>query len=810
LMTVTAYYPCLGYAFTSFDDRDYVTENAHVQAGLTAGSIRWAFTTFDCGNWHPLTWLSLQLDWTLYGSGAGSFHPSKVQMAGGFHLTNLLLHTASALLLFLTLGRMTGLIWRSAMVASLFALHPLNVESVAWVAERKGVLSTFFWMLTLAAYLHYLERPRWRRYLLVLLSLVLGLMAKPMLVTLPAVLVLLDYWPLQRLGDRSVSEADPRQGRPSLTLPASMLEKLPLFVVVLAWCVIAYLTQLRIGALPSLEKYPPGVRVANALLACVAYLGKMIGPVNLSAYYPHPGAAVSLVQAALAGLFLSVITALVLGPGRCWRYLAVGWLWYLVTLLPMIGLVQVGAHGMADRYSYVPLIGLFVSLTWGLGDLAAAWRLPGFCLVAASALVLATCFLLTQAQVQYWKSDRALWEHALAATGRNAMAHNNLGTYFKRQGMNPRAEWEFAQAVKIEPGQALFHHNLAALLGDRGRAAEAIAECRQAIELDAGQAVFHFTLGNLLRNQGQEQEALQELQEAARLDPESPLTHGNLANALLDLDRPEQASREYHKAIELDPQYESPHLGLGKLWAEEERFEDAAAEFRRAADLAPGSAIAHLNLAMALQELGKLEEALDQYNEAQRLGLREADPGLRACGRLQALAARLPALLAGRDRPASNTERLGFAHLCSQLFEARYALAAHLYQEAFRNDPTWIDDLHAVDRSDAAIAAARAGCGQGKDADGLDDTERTRLRQQARTWLEAELALWAQRARSGQPGAAGVVRQTLRNWQRSRGLAAVREPAAVPKLPPAERQDWQKLWQAVAAERLQATGQASR
>jgi protein O-mannosyl-transferase len=817
--TVTAYWSCLGHPFVHFDDPDYVTQNPHVQAGLTADSIRWAFTTFDCGNWHPLTWLSLELDSTLYGSQALGFLPTRLlrETAGGFHLTNLLLHTASTLLLFLALVRMTGLVWRSGVVAALFALHPLSVESVAWVAERKGVLSTFFWMLTLAAYVYYVERPGIRRYLLVLLALVAGLMAKPMLVTLPCVLLLLDYWPLRRVGQdadpfgqrslRSAGFADGIAEKGSESYPtkrsfqSAIFEKLPLVAVVFGWSVLAYLAQNRVGALPSFERYPPEVRVWNALLAYVAYLGKVILPLDLAAYYPHPGASVSVVWAVMAALFLGLVTALVLGLGRRWPYLAVGWLWYLVALVPVIGLVQIGDHGMADRYVYVPMIGLFLASTWGLAGLAATWHVPRVCLAVLAAGALAACFFLTRAQAQSWKSDKDLWEDALAANQNNAMAHNNLGAYFKREGQNVRAEREFAQAVKIQPGSALFHHNLATVLADRGRLAEATAECDRALALDAGPAIYHYTLGNLLRDQGQEQESLAEFREAARLEPENPLTHGNLANALLDCDFRDQAVAEYRKAIELDPQYDSPHLGLGKLLAEEERFEEAAAEFRQAIDLAPKNALAHLNLAMALQAGGRLEDALQEYGQAEKRGLPTAGPAWRACQRLHKFQTRLPGLLTGRDHATTNADRLGFAHLCGQPFEARYALAARLFNEAFRADPAWVDDLHAVDRVDAAVAGARAGCGQGRDAGMLDERQKAEMRQQARQWLESELAMWTERARM--PGAAPMVRKTLRNWQRSPGFAGVREPAALAKLPPPERRAWQILWQAIEARRAE-------
>ncbi len=761
--TLLVFCPCFDHPFVNFDDEDYVTQNRHVEAGLTADSIRWAFTTFDCGNWHPLTWLSLQLDRELYGG----------LKAGGFHLTNVLLHAASTLLLFLVLNRLTSRVGRSAVVAALFALHPLHVEPVAWVAERKGVLSTLFWMLTLAAYLYYVRRPGVRRYLLVALALALGLMAKPMLVTLPFVLLLLDVWPLGRL-------------RLSANYRSVIMEKLPLFALVLAWCVVAFLTQNRIKALPSLEAYPLDVRAWNALLAYVGYLGKTLWPTHLAVFYPHPGAAVSVAHALAAGLLLVVVTALVLGPGRRRLYLAVGWLWYLGTMLPMIGLVQIGHHGMADRYTYVPLIGLFLLLTWGAADLATALRLPRFLLIATATVVLCACAVLTWNQVGTWKSNVTLWEHALAVTEKNTTAHTNLGTHYHAQGRLDLAAKEFEAAVAIEPNLPQFRHNLANLLRDLGRREEAVAECRKAIELDPKQTMLHFNLGTMLLDLGRREEALAEFRETIQLDPTHPVPHYNLANLLRDFGRREEALAEFRKAIELDPDYAQPHVGLGNVLADLGRREEAIAEHRRAVALNPKNPVPRNNLATALQADGRLEEALAEYRIVLELGYTPAAPRLRACERLRALLPRLPGLIAGRDKPADDAERLAFADLCGQPFVGRYALAARLYADGSGADPVL-----------AATAAAQAGCGQGQDAAGLDEGEKTKLRRQALSWLQAELTLWKEQARSASPEARAAVSQALRTWQRNAGLDGVRDPDALAKLPEAERDEWRKLWQDV-------------
>jgi Flp pilus assembly protein TadD len=513
LLTLLVYCCCLDHSFIGFDDEHYATENAHVQQGLTADSVRWAFTTFACANWHPLTWLSLQLDATLFGG----------QNAGGFHLTNVLLHTASTLVLFMILTSMTGSIWRSAMVSALFALHPMHVEPVAWVAERKGVLSTLFWMLTLDAYLAFVHRPGVGRYLLVVLALGLGLMAKPMLVTLPCVLLLLDYWPLGRFG--------------RVPLRQLFLEKVPLVVLALVWCVLAIVAQHQGGALPSLKTIPLEARISNALVTYVIYLGQMFWPLDLAVFYPHPGFAVPQLHALGAGLLLLLITALVLGPGRRWPYLAVGWLWYFVTLVPVIGLVQVSMHARADRYTYIPLIGVFLFIVWGVSDLARAWRLPRVFVAAIGTVVVCACAALTWIQLGYWRNDLSLWNHAVAVTGETALAHVNLGVYQYGRGDLEAAENEFEQAAALDPSFAQAHFNRGKVLQDLGRLEDASAEYGKTLDINPRAYQAHYNLGLVLRDLGRRDEAIQEYRQALELEPDWPEAHINLGLALLEASR---------------------------------------------------------------------------------------------------------------------------------------------------------------------------------------------------------------------------------------------------------------------------------
>jgi tetratricopeptide (TPR) repeat protein len=755
-VTLLVYIPSFHFPFIVFDDAEYVSQNAHVQAGLSAEGVRWAFTTFDCGNWHPLTWLSLQLDCETYGLNAG-----------GFHATNVLLHTASTALLFLVLARLSASVWPSATVAALFALHPLHVESVVWVAERKDVLSTLFWMLTLAAYAYYVRRPGVGRYLLIVLALGLGLLAKPMLVTLPFVLLLLDFWPTRRLriGLPHQMKEESLAGTPSP--PASfrwlLLEKVPLFVLVFASCVVTFQAQLHGQAVVPVGEFPIAARVGNALLSYVGYLGKTLWPVHLAVYYPVDRHAAPGVAALAAGLFLAVLTALTLGPGRRWPYLAVGWLWFLGTLVPVIGLVQVGGQAMADRYTYVPLVGLFLFLVWGVTDAARAWGLPHHYLTAMAVAALSACAVLTWVQEQHWDADQNLWEHAVNVTEKNYMAHINLGTCYWEQGRHTAARAEFEKAVAIDPEAPIAHFNLGSMLIKLGQLEEALAEFRTAMDLDPEVTVPPNTLGTLLQNLG----------------------------------RLEEAEIEYRRAIDLDPKDAFAYHYMGTALADLGRSKEARAALGQALALAPEDARLHADLGRALGEAGNLEESLAEYRTALQMGDEQARDLLQVTERLCALRMRLPRLIAGQDHAANNTERIAFAELCRQPSERRYALAASLLAEAFRTEPQLANDMRAGHRFKAASAAAAAGSGQGKDGAHLDETERARLRNEALNWLRAELAAYTRYAQGGTAEARAAVQRALRSWKRSALLAGVRDQAALANLPVLEQEAWKGLWQDV-------------
>jgi protein O-mannosyl-transferase len=454
LATLAVFWQVRDHEFITYDDYEYVLENPHVRYGLSRDGILWAFTSVHASNWHPLTWLSHMLDCELYG-----LNPS------GHHLNNFLFHVANTLLLFLLLRRVSGAVWRSFLVAALFALHPLHVESVAWVAERKDVLSGFFWILSLWAYAYYAERGGGPRYALCLLLFLVGLLAKPMLVTLPFVFLLLDFWPLGRL----------HHGKKII------LEKVPFFLLSLASSVMTYLVQERWGSVS--VQIPLPVRAENAVFSYAHYLVKMVFPYPLSFFYPHPMDSLSAYQVAGALLLLACITYLTFRFSSKIPYLTLGWLWYLGTLVPVIGLVQVGSHAMADRYTYIPLIGPFIALSWGTAHLMRKWtRLKGpltlFWMCGVAALM-----ILSHSQAGTWKDSITLYTHAIRVTAGNGVAHMNLGNVFARQGRLDEAEWHIREALKVRPEDAAAHNNLANVLVRRGRVEEGIRHYREALRI---------------------------------------------------------------------------------------------------------------------------------------------------------------------------------------------------------------------------------------------------------------------------------------------------------------------------------------
>jgi protein O-mannosyl-transferase len=523
VLTLAAYSGVLSNSFVNYDDGVYVAANPHVRSGLSADSVAWAFTTFDNSNWHPVTWLSHLFDVSCFGLNPGRHHA-----------VSLLLHAANVALLFTLLARMTGALWRPAFVAALFAVHPLHVESVAWIAERKDVLSTLFWLLTTAAWLHWLASKTLPRYALVVTLYALGLMAKPMLVTLPFTLLLWDAWPLQRA-----------------SWPPLWKEKMPLFAMSAASCIVTVLAQKGGGAIQTLTSVTFPERIANALLSYTAYLGKTIRPVSLSVFYPYAHTSLIAPAVAVAAVTLAAFTALAWHFARTKPYLTFGWLWYLGTLVPVIGLVQAGQQSMADRYTYVPLIGVFVAISWGLGDIASYSHGLRIAVSTSAAASLAALFILTRIQVGAWADTTTLFTHALASTKDNWMAHNNLGGVDSEQGRTREAIAQFEEALKIRPAFAEGHYNLALALDRSGRSPEAFDQYREALRLDPGYADAHYNFGNALLRAGRADDAIAELEQAARLRPGDANTRNNLAIALERSGRRDEAQAQFREAARL-------------------------------------------------------------------------------------------------------------------------------------------------------------------------------------------------------------------------------------------------------------------
>jgi tetratricopeptide (TPR) repeat protein len=605
--TLLCFSPVAVCGFVTWDDGLYVYENPHVLAGLTADGWRWAWTTHHAANWHPLTWLSLQFDAQLYGP-----------RPRGYHLTNLFLHLANALLVFVLLRSATGAVWRSGLVAALFALHPLHVESVAWVAERKDVLSTLFGLLAILAYTRYVKAPSVARYVPVLLGMALGLLAKPTLVTLPCLLLLLDYWPLCRWRPWPVAAPQGAAAPRPVRLGRLLLEKVPLAALAVAGSAVTLWAQQRGGAVASFDRLPLSARLANALVSYLAYLRQMLLPVDLAAYYPHPAAGLGVGSAVACGLVLTTLTGLALAAGVRRRYVAVGWLWYLGTLVPVIGLVQVGNQARADRYTYLPLVGIFILLSWGLADLARRWRVERPAAVLAGA-VLAYLMLTTWTQVHTWGDSEMMWEHALQVTGGNDTVYVSLGEVARHKGDLDTAVGCYRKALQFDPKSWGAHLNLGLALLQKGEIDAALRHLRSAARLGARGGLAHTNLGLALMQAGEWDAAIGHLQQAVRLAPEAAQAHNNLGLALRRRGNLEEAAAEFRESLRLQPELPAAHFNLGLLGLARKDWAAAADQFGRAVSLAPDNAKYRRYLALALHELGQTEEARAQYEQSLRL-----------------------------------------------------------------------------------------------------------------------------------------------------------------------------------------------
>jgi protein O-mannosyl-transferase len=571
LLTLAFYNPVIHNGFTNLDDNAYIAENVHVRAGLTWGTVKWAFASGEGGNWHPLTWLSHALDYELFK-----------QNPAGHHYVNVLLHAMNALLLFLLLESVTGFTWPSFMVAALFALHPLNVESVAWASERKNVLSMLFFLLTLHAYGWYVRRESVGRYLAVAALFALGLMAKPEIITLPFVLLLWDYWPLRRMFDGQCG-GKAQDAPVSRSFAFLCVEKIPLMLLSAGSAVITLLTQRASSAVRDASNR---VRFGNAVVAYVRYMGKALWPTRLAALYPHPGRFLPTWQIFACAAVLIVLTVLVL-RWRDRRYLVVGWFWFLGTMVPVVGIVQVGVQAMADRYAYLSFIGLFVCVVWGVAEITRERKIPAAWLAAPAVVILATLGILTRQQISYWHDSESLWRHALSVTQRNYFAHNLLAYALEDQGRTEDA------IVEFDASEALHQYSPSALVAV---------------------GIFEQTHGHV-------QEAIEQYTQSlnASTDAKSRAEAlGHLGSALIQVGDVARARMSYASALQQDPDNGVALVGNGLLAERDGDFGSAVAQISHAMQAAP-TGVGYVLLAQALRRAGRLAEAEGALAQAQRI-----------------------------------------------------------------------------------------------------------------------------------------------------------------------------------------------
>jgi protein O-mannosyl-transferase len=678
-ITVAAFWGVQRYEFVNLDDPQYISGNQNIQRGFSAETIKWAFTSTEAANWHPLTWLSHAFDCSLFGLNPGAHHS-----------VSLLIHLINVLLLYAILRKSTGAVWQSAFVACLFAIHPLRIESVAWVSERKDVLSATFWMLAIIAYIQYCRRPGACRYGTMLILFVLGLMSKPMLVTFPFVLLLMDYWPLERfeinLKKRSHDSKSGKTGAAKHTIYFLIAEKSPLFILTAISCAITYIVQQKGGAMDMENRFSLSSRIANSFLSYLFYIRKTVWPTALSPFYPHPGEHISYIYAFLSAGMLLALTYLAFRFGKLYKYIPVGWLWFLAMLAPVIGLIQVGGQAYADRYSYLPITGLFIIAAWLIPQLISKWRYKYLTLAIASAAVIAALSLSTYFQKQYWHDSIALFEHAIRVTKDNYIAHfciaeplrlkgrlqeamyhdteclkirpnhcealNSLGLVLMDSGRFDDALSCFEKATKISPnlfpsfvnmGMALIkkgkndeaialyrdllqkydlpqiHSNLATALRYKGNTAAAIREFNQVLASEPSNAIVHYTVGVLLAEQGRNSEAAEHFQKVLEIEPDSIQAHNSLGYILAHQGQYEQAIHHYNEALRIAPDAVELHINLGFVYVSQGKLDLAAAEYNKALKIQPDNYVAHTYLGTVLVNLGKTAEGIEHFNNALKI-----------------------------------------------------------------------------------------------------------------------------------------------------------------------------------------------
>ena len=587
------------YDFVNYDDNEYVYANPAITSGLTPQGITYAFSGRHARNWHPLTTLSHMLDCQLWGI-----------RAGGHHLTNLVLHTIAVVLLFLVLKQMTGAIWRSAFAAALFAIHPLHVESVAWISERKDVLSAIFFMLTLGAYFHYARSPSLGRYVTMSIMFALGLLSKSMLVTVPFILLLLDYWPLQRFGGWS-------------SIKRLILEKIPLFALSAAGGFVTLWVQQ--SSVARTEQLPLVWRIGNGLVSCVIYVKQMIWPVGLAVFYPHPGDQLPVWEVGLAIVLLGLVSAGVIALRHKRPYLVTGWFWYLTMLVPVIGLIQVGSQAHADRYTYLPQIGLYLLLAWAITD-ALTSPLQRTILAATASVAIIALAWFAHSQASYWRNGESLWGHALAVTSWNFMAHDGLGECLANRGHLDEAIDQFQLALNIAPGYREIETNLMLALTKKGRTDEAITHLQALLKEDPNDAQLHYNLGNALRKKGDSRGAIAAYEKALAIQGRYPAAHYNLGIALDQNGQIEEAIAHYQEAVKEQPNYPEVYYSLGNDLLRKGRLEDAIAAYEQSLKSRSRYPEVENNIGLALAQKGRPSEAIAHWQNALAIQPDSVDP----------------------------------------------------------------------------------------------------------------------------------------------------------------------------------------
>lgn len=592
-VTFGIYYQASDHDFINFDDPSYIINNPHVNTGLNIINITWAFTSIHASNWHPVTWLSHMLDIEFFG-----LDPK------GHHIVNVIFHLINTLLLYFLLFGTTKSHWKSSLVAALFALHPLHVESVAWIAERKDVLSAFFFFITLILYDLYVKSPSLGRYILALITFSFGLMSKPMLVTLPFILLLFDYWPLQRLSFLKINQyihPTTENKNNNKFLLKIIMEKLPFLALSAISCIITYYAQSRGGVVAKTIVVPISFRILNSLVAYVNYIFKTILPLNLSVIYPLPDT-ITILQGVASGLFLAIISTIYIRMGRRHPYLIVGWLWYIGMLVPVIGLVQVGRQSMADRYTYLPLTGLFIIAVWGVPSITHKWRYRDRILSIISGLFLLTYSVFTWFQLGYWNNSVVLFRHATQVIPKNYVAYNLLGSTYTQSGMLDEAIFNFSEVLRIYPADEEAITGIGVALAKKGDLAGATPYFRKAVNLEPNSAECQSNLGFALSQQGQGEEGIRHLLEAVRLQPGNPKNaeiHFHIATSFAALGDIDQSIDHFVKAIQIKPDFVEAHYNLGVAFAKQGKWDQAIASFSMAIQLKPDLPEAALSLEKA-------------------------------------------------------------------------------------------------------------------------------------------------------------------------------------------------------------------